>query len=98
MPARILPKAKYMWTDLSRWAAEYGVPFRFTTRFPVKAIAAERLIIAAAGENKAGATALAAFRQLWVEDQDINGEPVLRQIAADAGLDVERALAAIQSQ
>src|SRR5438477_9316556 len=62
MPARVAPKAKWMWGDLSRWAAQYGVPFQFTTRFPVNAISAERLVIAA--EGKAGAAALAAFRAL----------------------------------
>src|SRR5437660_10456109 len=68
MPARVLPKAKWMWQDLSRWAAQYGVPFQFTTRFPVNAISAERLVIAAEAEGKAGAAALAAFRALWVDD------------------------------
>jgi 2-hydroxychromene-2-carboxylate isomerase len=96
MPARVAPKAKWMWRDLAHWAEKYGVPFQFTTRFPVSAIAAERLVIAAG--DKAGAAALAAFRALWVDDLDINSEPVLRQIAAGAGLDADQALAAIQSQ
>jgi 2-hydroxychromene-2-carboxylate isomerase len=98
MPARILPKAKWMWQDLSRWAAQYGVPFQFTTRFPVNAIQAMRLVVAAEEQQKAAATALAAFRELWVEDHDITNEAGLRQIAALAGLDVERVLAASQSQ
>jgi 2-hydroxychromene-2-carboxylate isomerase len=98
MPARVAAKAKWMWQDAQRWAAHYGVPFQFTTRFPVNAISAERLVIAAEAEGKAGATALAAFRELWVEDHDITSEAGLRQIAASAGLDVEKALAAIQSQ
>jgi 2-hydroxychromene-2-carboxylate isomerase len=98
MPARVAVKAKWMWQDVQRWAAHYGVPFQFTTRFPMIAISAERLVIAAEAEGKAGATALAAFRELWVEDHDLNSEAVLRQIAASAGLDVEKALAAIQSQ
>src|SRR5689334_10844785 len=64
MPARVAPKAQWMWRDLSRWAEKYGVPFQFTTRFPVSAISAERLVIVADAEGKAGAAALAAFRAL----------------------------------
>jgi len=95
MPARVLPKAKWMWRDLQRWAEQYGVPFQFTTRFPVNSISAERLVIAAG--DKAGAAALAAFRALWVDDLDITSEPVLRQIAASAGMEGD-VMAAIQSQ
>jgi 2-hydroxychromene-2-carboxylate isomerase len=97
MPARVAPKAKWMWRDLSHWAEQYGVPFQFTTRFPVNAISAERLVIAADAQGKAGAAALAAFRALWVDDLDITSEPVLRQIAAAGGVDGD-VMAAIQSQ
>jgi 2-hydroxychromene-2-carboxylate isomerase len=98
MPARIAAKAKYMFRDLEHWAAEYGVPFKFTSRFPVNAITPERLVIAADAEGKAGAAARAAFHALWVEDRDVTADGELRQIAAAAGLDVERAMAAITSQ
>jgi 2-hydroxychromene-2-carboxylate isomerase len=98
MPARIAPKGRWMWRDVNRWAQQYGVPFQFSTRFPVNAIAAERLILAAAAQGKEGPTTLAAFRAVWVDDLDISGEAGLRQIAAAAGLDADAALAAIQSQ
>jgi 2-hydroxychromene-2-carboxylate isomerase len=98
MPARIAAKAKYMFRDLEHWAAEYGVPFKFTSRFPVNAITPERLILAGEAQGKAAATARAAFTALWVEDRDISADGELRQIAAAAGLDVERAMTAITSQ
>jgi 2-hydroxychromene-2-carboxylate isomerase len=97
MPARIQAKARYMWRDLSRWAEQYGVPFRMTTRFPVNAIPTMRLVIAAEAEGKAAALTDAAFRALWVEDRDITAESELRALAGEVGLDVERALAAIVS-
>jgi 2-hydroxychromene-2-carboxylate isomerase len=96
MPARVAAKAKWMWRDLQHWSEIYGVPFQFTSRFPMNAISAERLVIAA-GE-KAAETALAAFRALWVEDRDISAESELRQIAAAVGLDANEAIAAISSQ
>jgi 2-hydroxychromene-2-carboxylate isomerase len=97
MPARVAPKARWMLRDLTRWAAQYGVPFQFTTRFPVNAISAERLVIAADAQGKAGAAAAAAFRAVWVDDLDLGSEAVLRQIAAAAGMEGD-ALAALQSQ
>jgi 2-hydroxychromene-2-carboxylate isomerase len=96
MPAKIAAKGKYMWRDVTRWAAHYGVPFQFTSRFPISGIPGERLVIAA-GEQ-AGAVALGLFRALWVEDRDITADSELRQIAASAGLDADQAMAAVGSQ
>jgi 2-hydroxychromene-2-carboxylate isomerase len=65
----------------------------------VNAIKAMRLIVAADRESppRAAQATHAAFRALWVEDRDLTAEPELRQIAAGAGLDPARALAAIES-
>ena len=98
MPARVAAKAKFMMSDLTHWSAHYGVPFKFTTRFPVNGIAPMRLIVAAEAEGKAAAAARAAFDALWVDDRDITSDGELRQIAAAAKLDVERVMGAYQSQ
>ena len=98
MPARIAAKGKYMWNDLQRWAKQYGVPFQFSSHFPLNCIQAMRLVLAAAEQGKAEAATLAAFRALWVDDRDVATEAELRQIAAVAELDVERALLALGSQ
>ena len=97
MPAACPPKAKYMLDDLGRWARQYGVEFRMTSRFPVNAIKPMRLVLAAEPEGRAGAVALAAFRALWVNDRAITDGAELRAIAKEAGLDPERALAAIET-
>jgi 2-hydroxychromene-2-carboxylate isomerase len=85
--------------DLHRWAAAYGVPFQMTTRFPVNAIRAMRLIVAvdAAGDGKAGDATLAAFRALWVDDRDITSDAELRAIASAIGADPDALLAAIET-
>lgn len=75
MPAACPPKAQYMLRDLDRWARRYEVPFQMTTRFPVNAMQAMRLTVAAEAEGKSAKAALAAFRALWVEDRDITAEP-----------------------
>ncbi|HZS40570.1 MAG TPA: 2-hydroxychromene-2-carboxylate isomerase [Polyangia bacterium] len=99
MPATVAAKAQHMMKDLERWAAHYGVDFKMTTRFPVNAIKAMRLIVAAGRESppRAAQATHAAFRALWVDDRDITAEDELRQIAASAGLDPARALGAIES-
>ncbi|MCK6586301.1 MAG: 2-hydroxychromene-2-carboxylate isomerase [Polyangiaceae bacterium] len=98
MPARVPAKAQYMLKDLERWARHYNVGFRFNSRFPVNAIKAMRLVIAAEDQGRAAETALAMFKAVWAEDRDVTDPKELAAIAEQAGLDVERAMAAIESQ
>ena len=97
MPAASPPKARYMLDDLTRWADEYGVPFRMNTRFPVNALKAMRLVVAAEAEDRAADVAQTAFRALWVDDRDVTAPEELRAIAVASRLDAERALVAIES-
>jgi len=95
MPARVPGKARWMGNDLQRWAEHYGVPFRFSSHFPSNAIKAMRLVLV--DEKKAAAVALAGFRAMWADDQDLTQDDVLRQIAAAGGLDPATALSAIEN-
>jgi len=99
MPASNPAKARYMFDDLHRWARRYGVPFRFTSRFPVNALRTERLILVAerAAAARGPALARAAFHALWVDDRDITDDAVLAELAAGAGLDPAAALPAIDA-
>jgi len=97
MPATCAPKARNMLDDLGRWAAHYGVPFRFTTRFPVNAMKAMRMI-AAVDETQAAALSRALFDALWVDDRDLTDEKELLAIGERAGVDAAKALAATETQ
>jgi 2-hydroxychromene-2-carboxylate isomerase len=88
-------KQRYQLQDLSRWAAEYGVPWRWSSHFPSNTIKAMRLILV--DDSRAEAVALAGFRAMWAEDRDLKDEAVLRAIAATGGLDPDAALAAIET-
>ncbi len=88
MPARVPAKAKYMLTDLERWAKRYGVPFRFSSHFPVNAIKAMRLAIVADRAGQGGLFIRAAFFAMWADDRDLADEGVLRDLAAQFGLDL----------
>ena len=83
--------------DLARWAAEYGVPFQMSSRFPVNAIKAARLIIAAEAAGKSGALTQACFAALWVQDRDLTADSELRALATQVGLPADEALAAIET-
>jgi 2-hydroxychromene-2-carboxylate isomerase len=88
-------KRRYQLMDLSRWAAEYGVPWRMSSHFPSNTIHAMRLILV--DEQRAEAVALAAFSAMWAEDLDVKDDTVLARIAERGGLDVAAALRAIET-
>src|SRR5262249_24520451 len=73
-------------------------PFQFTSRFPVNAIKAMRMILVAARSGRDADAALAAYRALWVDDADLNDPQVLGAIARAAGIEPEAALKAIEEQ
>lgn len=97
MPARVPAKAQYMLKDLHRWARHYGVEFRFNSRFPVNALKAMRVVLAGEDQGRGAETALAAFRAIWVDDSDVTTPEGLAAVAEKAGLDVGRAMAAIET-
>ena len=88
-------KAKWSLTDLARWAAEYGVPFKMSRYWPINAIKAMRLIIAADDEGKAAQATLAAFHAVWADEKDVTTDDELRAIARAAELAIDP-LAAIE--
>jgi 2-hydroxychromene-2-carboxylate isomerase len=98
MPARVPAKARYMLKDLERWARHYNVEFRFNSRFPVNALKAMRLVVAAEEQGRAGETALEAFKAVWAEDKDVTDAKELTALAERAGLDAGRAMEAIETQ
>lgn len=97
LPARVAAKAKYLISDLKRWSQHYDVPFRMSSHWPANTVKAMRLVLVAEAEGKAAAVAHAGFRAMWVEDQDLTAEATLRAVATSAGLDADRALAAIET-
>lgn len=76
-------KQRFVAADLDRWAAYWGVPFRFPSRFPTSTVKALRTYLALP-EARRGAFRDAVFRAYWAEDRDIGDEAVLRALAGDA--------------
>ncbi|RYZ64030.1 MAG: 2-hydroxychromene-2-carboxylate isomerase [Proteobacteria bacterium] len=86
-------KREHSMRDLERWAAHYGVPFRFPTKFPVSSVKAMRSWLALPEEER-GAFRERTFRAYWAEGKDIGDETVLGELLGAHAADV---LARIQT-
>jgi 2-hydroxychromene-2-carboxylate isomerase len=100
MPARIAAKARYMITDMQRWASEYGVAFRLPASFPVMTIATQRALVAT--DRLFGQAALrklgrGLFDAYWVEGRDVSDKAVIGEVATALGLDAAAILAGIDA-
>jgi 2-hydroxychromene-2-carboxylate isomerase len=75
-------KQRHTMNDLHRWAAYWGVPFRFPSRFPTKSLRALRVYLALPEAHRARYRN-AVFRACWVEDRDIASDPVIAECIGD---------------
>ena len=71
-------KKKYYFDDMHRWAAYWGVPFRFPTRFPMNSLKPMRAYLALPEERRKDYRER-AFRAAWGEDRDLGDDGVLRE-------------------
>jgi 2-hydroxychromene-2-carboxylate isomerase len=77
-------KQRHTYTDLHRWAAYYGVPFTFPSRFPMATLKALRTYLALPEERRRDFRER-TFRAYWAEDRDIADEGVLRDLVGPDG-------------
>ena len=85
-------KKKYVYEDMHRWAAYWGVPFKFPSHFPMNSLKAMRAYLALP-EDKRAAFRERTFRAAWAEDRNIAEESVLRELL---GPDADAAMAGSQ--
>ncbi|MEM7327323.1 MAG: 2-hydroxychromene-2-carboxylate isomerase [Pseudomonadota bacterium] len=65
-------KGAYMWRDVARRAAGFGLPFQQPPHFPMNGLYAARLMIAALGEPWCGDFARAVFQAQFARGEDIS--------------------------
>jgi len=71
-PFNLYPaKGRYMWRDLERLCAKYGLPFRRPSVFPRPSLLAARVACTAAAEPWCGDFVRAVFHANFAHDRDI---------------------------
>ena len=71
-PFNLYPaKGRYMWRDLERLCAKYGLPFRRPSVFPRSSLLAARVACTAAAEPWCGDFVRAVFHANFAHDRDI---------------------------
>jgi 2-hydroxychromene-2-carboxylate isomerase len=96
VPLLAMPESKraYVYRDLDHWAAYFGVPFRFASRFPMRTVTALRLALLAG--DRVAELSHALFRALWVEDRDLDDAATLAEILRRHDFDPDSMLARTQ--
>ena len=80
-PFNLYPaKGRYMWRDLERLCAKYGLPFRRPAVFPRPSLLAARVACAAAAEPWFGDFVRAVFHANFAEDRDIASDETVAAI------------------
>lgn len=80
------PKRRYQRLELTRWAAHWGVPFRFNDTFPLRTVDALRLTLLAPEERRS-ALIHRVMRAAWADGEDVGDREVLARCARDVELD-----------
>lgn len=97
-PFNVFPvRGRYMWRDLERLCARYGLPWRRPSAFPRGSLLAARVGLAAGDAPWAPAYHRAVFRANFSEDRDIADPAVLRELLAALGQDADALLASART-
>jgi 2-hydroxychromene-2-carboxylate isomerase len=94
-PAMVKTKWAHARRDLDRFAAKYGVPFRFNPHFIVNSLKLMRGAVVAAEEGYLERYSDAAFAGMWRDGLKMDDETVIAGVLRDAGLDDRHILARI---
>ncbi len=83
-------RREWMGRDLHEWAEHTGVPFRFTSTFPLRTVLPLRVSLL---EPR---TIRAIYEAAWLHDLDIGKAEVLSGVLTDAGFDAQALIAGTQ--
>jgi 2-hydroxychromene-2-carboxylate isomerase len=92
-------KAAYMWRDIERRAAKFGLTARFPIPYPLTELEqANRVAVLAAAEGWCAVYTVAAYERWFVNGEAAGSEPNLSASIAAAGQDAERVLKMANSE
>lgn len=86
-PAAIPAKGRYVFTDLTRYAKDYGVEFNFNPFFPINTLTLMRGAVAYLGTPKFNDYLDGVFKGLWIDKCDLSDLEVVAQILTQSGID-----------
>ncbi|MGH7895750.1 MAG: 2-hydroxychromene-2-carboxylate isomerase [Candidatus Binatia bacterium] len=85
-PFNIYPaKGRYMWRDMERLCARYGLPLRRPSQFPRGALLAARVATVGASEAWGPEFVRAVYRANFADDRDIGAPDTVRSIVDELG-------------
>jgi 2-hydroxychromene-2-carboxylate isomerase len=97
-PFNLYPaKGRYMWRDMEREAARFGVPFYRPAPFPQNGLLAARIALLGADRGWTPAFTRAVYTAEFAQGRDIAGREALSGILAGLSLDPETTLAEAQA-
>ncbi len=92
-------KSTYMWRDIERRAAMYGIPVKLPVPFPAKqSVVANLVAIVGMRENWGADFVRAAYRRWFQPGEETGSEPNVSESLHDIGQDPERVLALANSE
>ena len=91
-------KAAYMWRDIERRAALYGLPVKVPAPYPIRELdLANRVAIVGSHEGWCAEYVRATYRRWFVDGAEAGSEPNLSQSISEAGQEPSRVIAAANS-
>jgi 2-hydroxychromene-2-carboxylate isomerase len=98
-PFNLFPiKGKYMWRDMERRCAKYGLPLKRPAPFPQNSLIAARVALAGREAGWTAAFSKACFQLGFGEGRSIQDEPVIVEALRLTGVDPQMALALSKSE
>lgn len=95
-PVRIEAKRAWLFEDLARYIARYGVRFEMNPHFIINTLSIMRGALWAQAENCLEEFNRAMFEAVWVDRRNMADPAEIANVVAQSGLDAERMFAAIQ--
>lgn len=90
-------KGKYVWQDMPRECAKYGLPWRQPSAFPRRSLLAARVALLGEQQPWMAAFCTRVMQANFVDDLDIGDSGVIAAILGELGLDGAALLAAAQT-
>jgi 2-hydroxychromene-2-carboxylate isomerase len=91
-------KGRYMWRDVGRRSARYGIAFKKPSEFPRNGVLASRVALAFGAHERRALFSKLVFSANFTEDRDISDESVIASLLDTLGEDPERIISSAQSE